>query len=192
MKTLLDRIKEKIAKEGLVLGSKQARDWLTKNTKNLRPDRNSIMKDTARIKNRTFIGRMYFFFYDPKHKETLPYYDKFPLVIPIERYMDGFLGLNLHYISPKQRLIFMDKLYQWLSDDDMDDQTRLRLNYQLLSGASRLFEAQPCLKRYLFTHIKSRFLEIPSDEWEIAARLPFEFFEGATKEKVFRESRNKF
>ena len=38
------------------------------------------------------------FVYDPKYKKTLPYYDTFPLVLPLERYSDGFLGLNFHYL----------------------------------------------------------------------------------------------
>ena len=45
-------------------------------------------------------GGMFLFFYNPKLKDKLPYYDRFPLVIPLERYADGFLGINLHYLPP--------------------------------------------------------------------------------------------
>ena len=36
-------------------------------------------------------GNLYMFFYDPKHKKTLPYYDKFPMVFPFATTEDGFM-----------------------------------------------------------------------------------------------------
>jgi hypothetical protein len=135
---------------------------------------------------------MYFYFYDPKTKDKLPYYDKFPLVIPIERYPDGFLGLNLHYIHPKQRIILLDKLSEIATDNNFDANTKLRISYDYLSRASRLYQAKPCIKRYLFSHVQSRFLEITADEWDIAALLPVESFMKADKSKVFADSEDKF
>ena len=41
-------------------------------------------------------GLLNMFFYDPKGRNTLPYYDTFPLVLPLEEYPDGFLGINFH------------------------------------------------------------------------------------------------
>jgi hypothetical protein len=150
------------------------------------------MKDRDKIKNRSMLGCMYFYFYDPKLKDSLPYYDRFPLVIPIERYSDGFLGLNLHYISPKQRIILLDKLSVFLNNDDYDETTKFRLRYHTLKNASRIFEGTPCIKRYLYKHVDSRFLEIPAEEWDIAALIPYEYFIGATKNKVYADSRKKF
>ena len=86
------------------------------------------------------VEKMYFYFYDPKHKDTLPYYDRFPLVIPIERYPDGFLGLNLHYIHPKQRIILLDKLSDVATNNRFDDKTKLRISYEYLAAASKAFE----------------------------------------------------
>ena len=152
----------------------------------------SLMRDRERLKNNSLIGKMYFYFYDPKTKDTMPYYDRFPLVIPIERYNDGFLGLNLHYIHPKHRMILLDKLSDTLSNNTYDEKTKLKINYRYLAAASRIFEANPCIKRYLFTQIESRFLEITADEWDIAAMLPVESFVGATTSKVYADSRKKF
>jgi hypothetical protein len=44
----------------------------------------------------------------------------------------------------------------------------------------------------LFSHVESRFLEIHADEWDIAVMLPMESFVGATTNKVFAESEDKF
>ena len=192
MAKLLDRIKSSLAKEGLTPRTNASRAWLRAKVKDLKPTSSGLMRDKDRLKNTSMIGRMYFYFYDPKTKDTMPYYDRFPLVIPIERYNDGFLGLNLHYIHPKHRMILLDKLSDTISNDTYDEKTKLKINYRYLAAASRIFEANPCIKRYLFTQIESRFLEITADEWDIAAMLPVETFVGATTSKVYADSRKKF
>ena len=192
MAKLLDRIKTSLAKEGLTPRTNASRVWLRSKVKDLKPTSTALMNDRNRLKNHSMIGRMYFYFYDPKTKDTMPYYDRFPLVIPIEKYPDGFLGLNLHYIHPKYRMILLDKLSDTASNDTYDDKTKLKINYRYLAAASKIFEATPCIKRYLFTQIESRFLEISADEWDIAAMLPVESFVGATTSKVYADSRKKF
>jgi hypothetical protein len=192
MAKLLDRIKSSLAKEGLTPRTNASRAWLRAKVKDLKPTSSALMKDRDRLKNTSMIGKMYFYFYDPKTKDTMPYYDRFPLVIPIEKYNDGFLGLNLHYIHPKHRMILLDKLSDTISNDTYDEKTKLKINYRYLAAASRIFEANPCIKRYLFTQIESRFLEITADEWDIAAMLPLESFVGATTSKVYADSRKKF
>jgi len=192
MAYLIDRINQQLAKEGIKPRTDAARTWLRQEVANLNPSRSAMMRDREKLRNRTMIGRMYFYFYDPKHKATLPYYDRFPLVLPVERYSDGFLGLNLHYIHPKQRIILLDKLSDFATNSKYDETTRLRLTYATLASATKAFEATPCIKRYLFNHVESRFLEITADKWDIAALLPFEYFVGASKSKVFKDSRTKF
>jgi hypothetical protein len=113
-------------------------------------------------------------------------------VIPIEQYKDGFLGLNLHYIHPKQRILLLDQLSEYATNKNFDIRTRLRLSYDLLRRASKAYQATPCIKRYLFSHVQSRFVEIFADEWDIAALLPAENFVGASTSKVWSDSRKKF
>ena len=192
MAKLIDRIKTSLSKEGLTPRTNASRAWLRAKVKELKPTSDKLMADRDRLKNKSMIGKMYFYFYDPKTKDTMPYYDRFPLVIPIERYNDGFLGLNLHYIHPKNRMVLLDKLSDTTSNDTYDENTKLKINYRYLAAASRVFEATPCIKRYLFTQIESRFLEITADEWDIAALLPVESFVGASTSKVYADSRKKF
>jgi len=192
MAYLIDRIKQSLAKEGLEPRSRHAREWLNSKVKNLNPTPASLIRDRQRLRDKTFIGKMYFYYYDPKTKDSMPYYDRFPLVIPIEQYSDGFLGLNLHYIHPRQRIILLDKLSKTATNKNFDEKTKLRLSYEYLKAASSSFEAMPCIKRYLFTQINSRFLEITADEWDIAALLPTSSFVGAIENKVYADSRKKF
>ena len=83
MAKLIDRIKQSLAKEGYSTGTNNARNWLRAKVKDLNPSTRTLMGDRDRLKNNSTIGKMYFYFYDPKTKDTLPYYDRFPLVIPI-------------------------------------------------------------------------------------------------------------
>jgi hypothetical protein len=191
-KTLLQRITESLAKEGLKPRSNAARDWLRSKVKELKPSAQTLMNDRKKLRDSSIIGKMYFYFYDPKTKEKMKYYDRFPLVIPIENYKDGFLGLNLHYIHPKQRIILLDKLSATASNKSFDENTKLRISYAYLAAAAKAFEANPCIKRYLFSHVQSRFLEITANEWDIAVMLPVESFVGATTSKVYSDSRKKF
>jgi hypothetical protein len=196
MAYLIDRIQASLQKEGLETRSRESREWLRTKISNLKPTKAALMNDMARLRERSVIGKMYFFLYDPKTKEKMKYYDRLPLVLPIERYVDGFLGLNLHYIHPKQRLILMDKLSSYATNDKFDNTTKLRLTYQTLKSASKIFEKNACIKRYLFTQIQSRFLEISADEWDIAALLPVESFasekKSVSKTQVFEDSKDTF
>ena len=186
MTTLIDRINEQLRKTGFAPRSVQARDWLRQKVKELSPTSQNLMKDRQRLVNSSVIGGMFFFYYDPKTKDTLPYYDRFPLVIPVEQYSDGILGLNLHYLHPKQRMFLLDALSQYASNSKYVQSTRLRLSYDLLSRTSIAFK--PCVKRYLYSHVQSRFMEIQANEWDIAALLPVSQFVKASKSKVWAES----
>lgn len=135
------------------------------------------------------IGKMYFAYYDPKHKKTLPYYDTFPLIIPIKRYSDGFLGLNLHYLPPTLRARLLDSLYDLLNDTNMDEKKRFVISYNILNSAAKHRYFQPCVKRYLGKHFRSRFVKIPHHNWTAAVFLPVESFEKKSNNEVWRDSR---
>ena len=192
MAYLLDRINQQLTKEGYQPRTRQARDWLLNKISKLKPSRQSLLNDRGRLVDDTLIGHMYFYFYEAKTKDKLPYYDRFPLVLPIEQYQNGFLGLNLHYINPKQRIVLLDKLSEFATNSKYDKTTRLRLTYDSLRVAGKIYEQSACLKRYLYSNIESKFLKIEADEWDIAALLPFESFIGASSSKVWSESRKKF
>lgn len=192
MAYLLERIKQSLLKQGISARTEESRNWLRSKVKNLSVSKQNLMGENSRLKDDTIIGKMYFYFYDPKTKDVLPFYDRFPLVIPIEEYRDGFLGLNLHYLSPQKRIILLDKLSEFRNNSKYDESTKLRLSYSLLKSASKIYETNACLKKYLFAHVKSKFLQIHADEWDIAALLPVESFQKTSKNKVFLDSESKF
>ena len=167
-----------------------ARDWYRNRARTTRvaPDR-LIRSDKERLTSRVMIGRMYHFFYDPKHKKTLPYYDRFPLIFPFKRVRGGFLGINLHYLPLRLRAKLMDELYGLTRDNRYDEDTRLKISYNVLNGAAKYKYFKPCVKHYLTPHVKSRFLEVYAAEWDIALFLPTERFVGSNKRAVHADSR---
>jgi hypothetical protein len=136
-------------------------------------------------------GYMYSFKYDPKLKKTLPYYDSFPLVFPVQEYSDGFLGINFHYLPLPLRAKLMDALYTVSSDRRYDEETKILVSYDILKSASKFRAFKPTVKKYLYQHVKTPFLEITSTEWDIALFLPMESFKKASAQEVWKDSRSK-
>jgi hypothetical protein len=169
---------------------KKSMDWFRERALEVRSVKpQNIINKAADVNRRgtinaSSIGKMYLFNYDPKLKEILPYYDMFPLVFPIELYKDGFLGLNMHYLPPVARAQLMDALYDSINNKRFDETTQLQISYDVLRGASRYAGFKPCIKRYLFSHVRSPFLYIAPDEWDVALMLPLERFVGARKSTV--------
>ena len=156
---------------------KEIQNWFTNKVHTAAGMRRNIINNTNYSKDLSVIGKLIFFIYDPKHKATLPIYDKFPMVFPIEPYSDGFLGLNLHYLSIGERISIINQLLKFANNDTMDKKTRLQVTYGLLSSTKKLSSlSRPCIKRYLFGHVRSKFVEIPADEWDMAIQLPVEDF----------------
>ena len=173
--------------------SRESYQWLLKKINELRNPSlitRTIANERFRQTRRLFKGRLYQFFYDPKGKADMPYYDRFPLVLLLEKYDDGFLGLNLHYLPIKYRVAFLDKLLNYAILDDEDNPARLRITYDILTASRRFREFRPCIKRYLFSQIRSKILTIEPQEWEVAIFLPTQLFKGAKPQKVWQESVN--
>ena len=149
----------------------------------------SLMSKQDALVAKLFLGRMYHFRYDPKWKNKLPYWDIFPLVIPIDFDSDGFSGLNLHYLPPKLRARLFDSLTAVLSDEGLNDRAKFRITYQLLSGVKKYRLFRPTFKRYLYKHVRTRFLWIHPTEWQIALFLPTQKFRMAKAARVWTDSR---
>jgi len=146
-------------------------------------------QSTDRYENRFRIGHMYMFYYNPKHKATLPYYDRVPLIFPINKAKGGFLGINFHYLPFKLRAKLMDSLYDVATNDKYDENTKLNVSYRILNGATKYKEFQPTVKHYLTDHIVSKLVHINSSEWDIALFLDIARFEKATQTQVWADSR---
>lgn len=182
--------KEKSSSDLMTMG-RQSMKWLAtkiaglKNTSSIA---SSISKEKQRTTGRFSVGGLYYFYYNPKTKDELPYYDRFPLVLVLERYPDGFLGLNLHYLPVKYRVAFMDKLMDFAVMSDTNEIQRMRVSYDILSATRKYREFRPCLKKYLNNHVTSKILAVQPNEWDVAVFLPVQQFKKASPSEVWQES----
>lgn len=174
--------------------SEEAKSWFREQAgkiASIRPER--VLKSVGARRNQVTAmwrpGEMYLFRYDPLNKDTLPYYDRFPLMMLIDTYTDGFLGINFHYLPPLMRASLMDKMYRFLNNEEFNDKTRLLLTYEKLKSLSGMPLYKPCIKRYLNSHVKSRFIKIHPAEWDLILMLPLDRFVKKRRNTVWIDSK---
>lgn len=186
---------EKIAAQYETM-SRKSLTWINQKVSQIRNPASlirPIIKEKSRYvrpsdRQRFLMGGLYLFLYNPKTKAELPYYDMFPLVMPLKKESDGFIGLNLHYLPIRYRINFMKKLLPLATYNEDDEIKRIRVTYPLLDSASRLKEFRPCIKKYLYTNIRSRVIAVEPVEWDIALYLPVQQFRKQSSQTVWRES----
>ena len=161
MPSILDPLVDKAA------GARKSSAWY-RNAVSSIADRVSARRlmSQGRLNGRPSVGRLNMFFYDPKYKKTLPYYDTFPLVLPIERIPGGFAGINFHYLRPGARAAFLRSLANTTTDKKFDKKTRYRINWR-----NNEFMRKTA-KHYLFNQVRTSFLNITAEEMAIAIFLP--------------------
>ena len=193
MAKVFDDILVKGIRAGQVPARTQAaRDWYRNAAQQVtgaKVTESKMLRDTSRQESTFRLGHMYMFSYEAKHKDKLPYYDRFPLIFPINTAKGGFLGLNMHYLEPRLRAQLMDNLYDTATNKNYNEQTKLRISYDILNGASKFRLFKPTLKHYLNSQVKSKLVYINPSEWDIALFLPTARFVGASRKQVYSDSR---
>ena len=180
MASILDPL---VDKQG---GVKKSANWYRTNVQSI-ADRLTARKlmNQGKLNARPSLGRLNMFFYDPKGKKTLPYYDTFPLVLPLEPIKGGFMGMNFHYLPYLLRFRLLERM-QKFSTGGFAKNTRIDANYD---GVKNIAMVKPTLKKYLYSHVRSQFLRIDFDEAALAVYLPVQQFKKAGVSRVWADSR---
>lgn len=191
--TLLQKLELAARQRKLEKHSKESITWFMRNAKRLGRENSQqlLLKQQPRaygIGKDVAIGRMFSFAYDPLHKDTLPYFDRFPLGFYVGPAPDGFYMMNLHYLSPKYRAIIFDELLNITTNPGNTARKKVRLTYDLLNNSRKFRLFRPCFKHYLAKQLDSRIVNIPYDEWEAAIFLPIATFQGASAAQVWSDS----
>lgn len=161
-------IRQKIANEGAAANNKSSRWFNETMKKNIRGHK--VTKPSP--------GKLYAYMYDAKHKDTLPFWDRFPLIIYLGLGKQGtstlMYGLNLHYIPPKARQQFLEELLkQYASTPTITNNTKLKINWSQVKGFAG---ADKMIKAYLPGHIKGSLVEIKPADWANVVMLPTQQF----------------
>lgn len=186
-------LQDAVSKKLLPTYTTTSREWLRTTASSIsKMNVPTLVKEAkSSMTNKVLLGHLYMFMYEAKHEETLPYYDQFPVIFPFKMAPGGFYGLNMHYLPHMLRAKLMDGLYGTISDENYNDETKLRFTYNLLNSAARFKYFEPCVKRYLTSHMKTRFIHVHPTQWELGLFLPLERFVGENKQKVWQDSRKK-
>lgn len=186
---LLENLTKEYYKSGFKPRSAEARAWFMGRLQGfdgISADR--LMADKLSLTPKAMIGGMFFFYYDAKTKDTLPFWDKFPLIVPVDFYSDSFAGINFHYLDPWARAALLDKLTQVSGNKHLDSNAKLKITYNYLKSARKFKEVGPCYKKYLYTHLRSKFLTVQPEEFEVAIFLPVQQFQKATASSVWEDT----
>jgi len=193
MASLFDKLESEAFRKGLQARTKEASKWFEKNVAKLGPQTKAILKDERlTTKNKPFIGDMIMYTYNPKFKKTLPYYDMFPLTIMVGPAKDGFYGINLHYLPPKIRAIFLDHLNDTATNQKFNKTTRFKITYNLLKATKKYKYFKPCFKHYLSEHVSSNIMKVNASEWNIAIFLQTAKFKKKSDTYVWVQSKKEY
>ena len=140
----------------------------------------------GKLQGRPSVGRLNLFGYNPKLRAKLPYYDIFPLVLPLEPIKGGFMGMNFHYLPPLLRFRLLERMQARASDRRFDSKTRFEVNYD---DVKNIKIVKPTIKKYLYAYCQTGFLRINADDAAIAIYLPVQRFKKAPEATVYADSR---
>ena len=144
--------------------------------------------ETVSRPSQALIGKMILFNYDPKWKQQLPYYDRFPLVFFWRVSNSWALGMNMHYLPPYERARLMTSLYSLANSREPSVNTKLLLQYKVLKESSKYIYFKPCIKKYLYGHMRSRLMVIDPLKWNRTLFLPLAQFQKAPELRVWQDS----
>ena len=140
----------------------------------------------GKLQGRPSVGRLNLFGYNPKLRAKLPYYDIFPLVLPLEPTKGGFMGMNFHYLPPLLRFRLLERMQARASDRRFDSKTKFEVNYDDVKSIKIV---KPTIKKYLYAYCQTGFLRINADDAAIAIYLPVQRFKKAPDSAVYADSR---
>jgi|TARA_B110000438_G_scaffold303794_1_gene367461 hypothetical protein len=191
--SLFDQLESEAFRKGIQARSKEANTWFAKKAKALGPiGAPKMLKDDRLEKTEASSGDMVMYVYDPKLKKSLPYYDTFPLTIVVGPAKDGFYGINLHYLPPKVRAIFLDKLGDITNNKKFNKTTKFKITYNLLKATKNYRYFKPCFKHYLTKNVNSSVMKVSAEEWNIAIFLQTAQFKKKSVGAVWADSRSQY
>tara|TARA_B100000900_G_scaffold22122_1_gene17273 strand:+ start:544 stop:1068 length:525 start_codon:yes stop_codon:yes gene_type:complete len=174
MASIFDTIKQQAGDRDLSL------NWYKKKISDLssRISASKLMR-SGKLRQTPRFNRLHFFRYDPKTKAKLPYYDLFPLVMPIDTAKGGFLGINFHYLPIPARMKLLEAL----------DKRNFTGDYSKLKNLRYI---KPTIKHYLRSQFVSGFLDLEEDDYAPAIFMPVAQWKKASASQVHRDSRRRF
>ena len=131
-------------------------------------------------------GKMILAAYSPKDNKSP--YDKNPLILIIYRTSRHILGLNLHWLPPKGRVLILRLLFQHNANN-----IRMNKPLEVSSALSKQFWrlARPIFRKYIVSRLSRRGVVVQPHEMDKIIMLPSERFIGISSTQAYLLSLSK-
>ena len=195
-KNIFKASQEQAIAAGIVPHTDESSKWFREKVSNIRkPDQDKLIRESDNKhealpkRPKDILGHLWTYKYEPKAAKTLKYYDKYPLSMIVKVEAKSFDALNFHYLPTNLRFVLFKALTEYKIDATSSESSRIRITYDILKMTRRLQAFRPCYKKYLYTHVESKYVKIDPDEWDLALALPTYKFVNGKKEEVWTDSR---
>lgn len=163
--------------------------YIPKNFSRVRTAR--MFRDRDLWSDKVLPGRMYFFEYNAIHKDTLPVWDRYPMIFPWDTFRGKngklyMLGINLHYLPPTLRFEAMRALLKLRNEKRYRANTKLKISWGILKGLAQSPLFEHSVKMYSMENVQSKFVEIPARSWEMAVFLPLARWQSGSKSLAWK------
>jgi hypothetical protein len=64
--------------------------------------------------------------------------------------------------------------------------TKIKVSYGILKNTESLDPFRHCIKKYYYSHIRTKVAFIPPNEWKMVPFFPLDRFKGMSREKIWR------
>lgn len=156
--------------------SKNAVNWWMNNAMKLKSASFKKSAEDAKFATSIVPGKFYLYIYDPKFKKELPVYDMVPFVLVTSITKKGWYGINFHYMPALIRKKIFELLLEVADDKRIPDGRKQGMMWRRAQTIASMVGGDKYLnqsiKQYLDTHVRSRFLEIPKEDWAMTTFLP--------------------
>lgn len=169
--------------------SAEALDWFRKRvSKDLKVRADQVIKNSAddyqryeEKHDRSMIGKLFLYEYEAVTAGDIEnnVYDRYPMVFffNITKSKEGKLlywGLNMHYLTPKERAAVYSGLIKLKNAKGYTPKTKLRLQWDLIKTVCKMPLVDRAVHAYRADRIQSRIVEIPATDWPVALFLRIE------------------
>jgi len=120
--------------------------------------------------------------------ETVPYWDRYPITLVLNRDGQYMTGVNFHYLPVGFRFSLFEALMPLVAPIPVDQLSRIYILYKTLAANPRYRAFRPALKTYKMSRIQSSVVLISPIEWPVALAYPSQMFINATDQQVWSES----
>ena len=139
-------------------------------------------------------GNLYMCRYSPPPEHSLPYYDRFPLIMPYKTGSRMFRAWNFHYLPHQARILFLGHLMKyadtrsfWTGKPVLKNKTRMQFDGRALKDLAAHPVARPMSHEYRIAHVKTQFKLIEPRHWVLMMLLPTESFVMSKKSQVWAD-----